>query len=286
MQHEMRQIGPDAFPALLRQIPDAPKSLYIRGSWPTDEYIPLAVIGSRKMSAYGKRICEQLIAGLGGYPISIISGLALGIDSVAHEAALKAGLPTVAVLPSGLGDDTIYPSSHRGLAGRILDAGGALVSEYKEHDRPQEWSFAARNRIEAGLARAVLVIEAAERSGTSITTRLALDYNREVLAVPHPLGSETGAGTNSLIHMGAVLMRSPEDILEALGIQAEGIEHKVNTDDFSPDEKIVYEAMTEARERGVLQEETGLSQQQLNVAISLLVIKGAIREELGKLVRT
>ena len=285
MHHPIGQIEPNDFPPLLREIPDAPVSLYIRGALPDESRVPLAVIGSRRMSAYGKRVCEQLVEGLRGYPIAIISGLALGLDSVAHESALKAGLPTVAVLPSGLGEGVIYPASHRALAGRILEAGGALLSEYEEGAKPQEWSFAARNRIVAGLSRAVLVIEAAERSGTSITTRLALDYNRDVLAVPHPLGSDTGAGTNALIRAGATLVRSPGDILEALGFSIDEQGPTEAPTDLSPDELIVYEVLENPCERGDLAERCNLPVPRVNVALSMLIIKDIVREEMGKIVR-
>lgn len=285
MSQGIRQIVRADFPPLLQEIPDCPHTLYIRGVLPNPTYIALGVIGSRRMSAYGKRVCEQLVEGLRGYPIAIISGLALGLDSVAHEAALRAGLPTVAVLPSGLGDTAIYPASHRPLAQKILQAGGALISEYKPEDKPREYSFAARNRIVAGLSKAVLVIEAAERSGTSITTRLALDYNREVLAVPHPLGSETGSGTNTLIRGGATLIRSTEDILEALGFATQTDEHKHLVHDLSPDEQTLYTLLSEPQERGMLAELSHMPAQRVNVALSMLNIKGIIKEELGKIVR-
>lgn len=284
MHSPIRQITPEAFPFLLTEIPDCPKTLYIQGNLPDPELIPLAVIGSRRMSAYGKRVCEQLVEGLRGYPIVIVSGLALGLDSVAHEAALKVGIPTVAVLPSGLGRGVIYPAIHRELAKRIVEKGGALISEYEENEKPREWSFSARNRIVAGMSQAVLVIEAAERSGTSITTRLALDYNRDVLAVPHPLQSETGAGTNTLIRGGATLIRSCADILEALNIEAQ-TEVTMDVAALSPDEKIIFECLYEPCERGDIPTRANLPAQRVNVALSMLIIKGILREEMGKVVR-
>ena len=285
MHRTFRQIKPDAYPEALREIPDIPKTLYIEGALPDEALIKLAVVGSRKMSAYGKRVCEQLVEGLRGSPVVIVSGLALGIDSIAHESALRVGLPTIAVLPSGLADAAIYPSSHRNLAHRIIESGGALISEYEPEAHPAQWSFHARNRIIAGLSSATLVIEAAVRSGALITARLALEYNREVLAVPHPIESETGAGTNGLIRRGATLIRSARDIADALNLIEVSLPERLALEDLSADELVVYEALTEGKERGELIKITGLSQQQLNVAISLLVIKGVLREELGKLVR-
>ena len=285
MQYPIRQLRPDAFPQPLREIPDAPTTLYIRGRLPNQTFVPLTVIGSRRHSMYGKRVCEKLIAELRGCPIAIISGLALGLDSIAHEAALSNELPTVAVMPSGLSDTAIYPAAHRTLAQKILDAGGALISEYEEDARPTRWSFSERNRIAAGWSLATLVIEAPEKSGALITARLALEYNREVLAVPHPLGSETGAGTNTLLRRGATLIRHGEDILEALHL-TKNETAPLALADLSPDEKIVFDELKEGVERGNLSARTGLPAQRINVAVSMLAIKGIVKEELGKIVRT
>lgn len=285
MHQSFRQMKLQTLPTLLQEIPDPPKLLYIEGELPpqTDTY--LAVVGSRKMSAYGKRVCQQLILGLRGSPVVIVSGLALGIDSVAHESALEAGLKTIAVLPSGLADKAIYPSAHRNLAHRIVQEGGALMSEYEPEEKPRHWTFLERNRIVAGLCRATLVVEAPERSGALVTAKLALEYNRDVFAVPHPIESETGAGTNALIRRGAVLIRSSADILDSLNVVPQTFVQTLPLADLSDNELLVYEALGEARDRGELQEITGLPQQKLNVAISLLAIKGVIAEELGKLVR-
>jgi DNA processing protein len=284
MHRIFRHIREDAYPEALREIPDTPKRLYIEGALP-EETVFLAVVGSRKMSAYGKRVCQQLIAGLSGAPVCIVSGLALGLDSVAHEASLSAGLPTVAVLPSGLSDSAIYPAAHRGLARHIVEAGGALISEYEPEERPRHWTFIARNRIVAGLCKATLVVEAPERSGALVTARLALDYNREVMAVPHPLGSETGAGTNALLRRGATLVRNAEDILDSLNLQPSTMILPSAPADLSPDEALLYDILSEAREKADLPELCALPQQRINAAISMLVIKGIVREELGKLVR-
>ncbi len=284
MATPIEQIASSDFPLSLREIADPPKSLYIQGKLPESEYTYLAVVGSRRMSAYGRRVCEQLVGGLVGQQVCIVSGLALGIDSIAHETALSAHLPTIAVLPSGLDPIAIYPAAHRSLAKRIVENDGALISEYKPEDKPKQWSFAARNRIVAGLCRATLVIEAPERSGALITARLALEYNREVLAVPHPLGSETGAGTNSLLRRGATLVRNSNDILESLGIDTE-VQNVQTPKDLSPDEQTVYDCLSESPERGDLPQLSGLSAQRINVAVSMLVIKGIAREEMGKIIR-
>lgn len=285
MHRLFRQLSPSQYPQGLREIPDVPAHLYIEGVLPPDDIALLAVVGSRKMSAYGKRVCEQLVTGLVGAPVAVVSGLALGLDAVAHESALAAGLPTIAVMPSGLSDTALYPAANRALARRIVKEGGALISEYEPEEKPRQWTFIARNRIVAGLSSAVLVIEAPERSGALVTARLALDYNREVMAVPHPLGSETGAGTNALLRRGATLVRFAADILDSLNLTPATMPLPEEPKDLSPDEALVYEALREPREKAELSELCALSQQQVNVAISMLVIKGIVREELGKIVR-
>ncbi len=278
-----RQLAPSEFPPLLSTLPDAPKSLRIRGILPKDR-LYLCVVGARRYSAYGKRACEWLLEGLRGYPVAVVSGLALGLDAIAHEAALRAGLPTIAVLPSGLSDTAIYPASNRSLAQRILTAGGALVSEQRDDERPQRWSFPQRNRIMAGMAQATLIAESSEKSGTLITVRLALDYNRDVLVVPHPIGVESGTGGNALLRQGATLVRSSEDILEALGIKSEKKQMTL-PQGLSNEEEAIFGALTEPLERDELLERLELGATETNVALSKLLLKGLITERMGKIER-
>jgi DNA processing protein len=150
-----------------------------------------------------------------------VSGLALGIDSLAHEAALKNNLYTLAIPGGGLGDDVIYPATHKGLAHRILEAGGGLLSEYAHDFRATDWSFPQRNRLVAGISRATLLIEAAEKSGTLITARMATDYNRELLVVPGSIFSKTSAGVHQFLKLGATPVTCAKDILDVLGIEEE-----------------------------------------------------------------
>jgi DNA processing protein len=173
---------------------------------------------------------------------------------------------------------------HAALAQRILHSGGALLSEYPSAFKPRPYSFAARNRIMAGLSKAVLIIEAGEKSGTLITARLALEYYREVLAVPHELGKETGAGVNRLIREGATLVRSSDDILQALGIATE-VKQEILPTDLNESETLVLEALTEALEKDTLIERTELSAQEINIALSSLLIRGLLVERLGKIER-
>ncbi|MDQ5955172.1 MAG: processing protein, partial [Patescibacteria group bacterium] len=190
MEYPPRELRPTQFPPLLREIPDRPTKLYLRGLLPPPDYTFICIVGSRRTTQYGERILHKLVSGLAGYPITVVSGLAWGTDANAHKAALDVGLPTVAVLPSGLNDDVLYPSMNRSLAKRILKSGGALVSENPLDFKAMLHSFPERNRIAAGMSKATLIVEAGEKSGTLITARLALDYNREVLVVPHELGRE------------------------------------------------------------------------------------------------
>jgi len=290
MREEILTLAKSRFPTLLSEIPDAPKHLFVRGTLPSpDDYKYLCVVGSRAVSPYGRRACMSLVGGLAHQPVCIVSGLALGTDAEAHKAALDTGLPTVAVLPSGVDDTTIYPSSNRPLAARILKAGGAIVSEYESGEKAAKWTFPARNRIMAGLSHATLIIEASEKSGTLITMRLALDYNRDVLAVPHPIGTDGGAGCNRLIRTGATLVRTSDDILEALGLKnpddpREPSQRELPLD-ITEHERSVLTILTGPLTRDELFELSGLSAQHANIALSSLSIRGLIVERLGKIER-
>jgi DNA processing protein len=211
--------------------------------------------------------------------------MALGIDGEAHKAALDVGLPTVAVLPSSPDDASLYPSTNKALAHRILARGGALVSETKGPYKAMLHDFAKRNRICAGMSHATLIIEAGEKSGTLITARLALDYNREVLAVPHELGRETGMGVNRLMREGAALVRNSEDILEALGLAAETSGQTALPMDLSEPEAKILEVLSEALVKDEVIERADVSAQEANIALSSLLIRGLITERLGKIER-
>lgn len=220
VRYPIHTLDTKEFPRLLHEIPEPPTSLNYRGALPPTHLHLLSIVGSRKYTTYGKQVVEELVSGLSGYPIGIISGLALGIDSLAHEAALKHGLYTLAIPGGGLDDTVIYPASHRGLANRILAAGGGLLSEFEPTFKATQWSFPQRNRLVAGISHATLLIEAAERSGTLITARLATDYNRELLVVPGSIFSSNSAGVHQFLKLGAVPVTTPKDILEALQIEA------------------------------------------------------------------
>ena len=277
---EVRKLLEREFPPLLSEMPDPPHSLYMRGSLPPPGAALLSVVGSRRMSAYGKEACERLIAGLAGYPISIVSGLALGIDGVAHTAALKAGLHTLAIPGSGLDDSVLYPRSHHGLAREILKASGGLLSEEPPLFRARPESFPKRNRIMAGISRATLVVEASIKSGTLITARLALDYNRELLAVPHPIFSESGAGGHLFMKLGAAPVRSTDDILEALRIEP-ATSATAQALDLSPNEERVLGALVGPLPRDEIIRTLGMSTAEANALLLSMELRGLIQETLG-----
>jgi len=205
------------YPPLLREIEDAPPVLYTYGKLTEADQFALAVVGTRNSTTYGRQVTEHIVTDLAKGQVTVVSGLALGIDTIAHNAALEAGGRTIAVLACGL--DIIYPPVNRGLARRIVESGqGALVTEYPLGIQPEGGNFPARNRIISGLALGVLVVEAPEKSGALITAEHALKQGREVFAVPGSILSSRSAGVNKLIQDGARPVMDVKDILEALNL--------------------------------------------------------------------
>ena len=282
MSDELKLLSPEDFPPLLRQIPDAPKKLYIRGALPNAELSWLCVVGSRALTNYGREAVRHLIEGLRAYPLVIVSGLAYGADTEAHKAALEAGLPTVAIPGSGLSWDVLYPRANVTLAKEILSSGGALISEEEQETRAADWTFPKRNRIMAGLCRATLIIEAKELSGSLITARLTVEYNRELLVVPGSIFSEESKGTHQFLRLGATAVTTPEDILVALGIRAREREDLTSLrEDLSEEERRVIEIVKAPVSRDELIEALALPITEANVLLSVMEIKGLIKEELG-----
>src|SRR5918997_785039 len=201
------------YPSLLREIADPPVTLYVRGAWAECLEAPcVAVVGSRRASTYGQNVASMLGRDLAGRGVTIVSGLARGIDAAAHRGALEAGGRTVAVLGTGL--DEVYPRDHRRLADEILEKGGALVTQFPLGTPPVAENFPYRNRIISGLSLGVVVVEASENSGSLITARLALEQGREVLAVPGNITSRNSFGTNYLIKgAGAKLIQAWQDVV-------------------------------------------------------------------------
>ncbi len=271
-------------PEMLREIPDAPEKLWLEGSLPGPETKILCVVGSRKFTPYGKDACEKLISGLRGYDVVIVSGLALGIDAIAHKAALDAGLKTIAVPGSGLDRSVLYPSTNRQLAEKILESGGALVSEFEPKFRATPYSFPQRNRIMAGLSHAVLVIEAEIKSGTLITSKFATEYNRDVLTVPGSIFSRNSDGPNMLIRLGATPMRTSEDILEALGFKIDETPQNLELkySDCSPEELLVIKILAEPMPKDELIRTMKMPTSKASTVLSIMEIKGLIKESMGE----
>ena len=209
-------LGDTAYPANLREIQAPPERLYVRGALVEDDALAIAVVGSRAATPYGLAVAERLGADLAARGVTVVSGLARGIDSAAHRGALRAGGRTIAVLGSGV--DVIYPSENRRLAGEI-EARGALVSQFAPGTAPLAGYFPARNRVIAGLSLGVVVVEAASSSGSLITAGLAGELGREVMAVPGPLTSPQSVGAHRLIQDGAALIRGWEDVVDQLPLR-------------------------------------------------------------------
>ena len=211
--------GTSAYPPLLAQLHDPPKRLYVRGEAAgVFERPAVAVVGARSCSPYGSQVARTLARDLAAAGIVVVSGLARGVDAEAHRGTLDAGGTTVAVL--GCGIDRDYPARHAELARRIVVGGGLVAAEYEPGIEPAPWRFPARNRIIAGLALALVVVEARERSGALITADFALELGREVFAVPGEITAALSAGTNRLIRQGAAPLLGAEDVLTALGLEA------------------------------------------------------------------
>lgn len=279
------RLKPEEFPKSLLEIPQPPTQLFMRGKMPPSDYVYLAVVGSRNFTTYGREICEKLIAGLKGYPIVIVSGLALGIDTIAHKAALKAGLITMSMPGSGIDNEALYPRSNVKLAQEIVDNGGCIISEFKPDEKSQIYFFPQRNRLMAGISRAVLIIEAQEKSGTLITARMAVDYNRDVLVVPGSVFSDNSKGTNSLIRQGATPVSTSEEILDALGFQIEKpkMSDAEKYADCGPDEMKILKLLIEPKERDILIRESGMDVVKINSLLSIMEIKDLIKEEYGEI---
>ena len=204
----------EAYPPLLKQISDPPLILYIKRRLPPQDAPSIAIVGSRSPTHYGKTTCHQLSRQLAARGVTIVSGFARGIDTVAHRGALEAGGRTIAVMGNGL--NHVYPDENRSLADEILDSGGALISEFPMTVPPLGTNFPLRNRVISGMTWGTLVVEASERSGSLITARLAAEQGREVFAVPGQIFSKLSQGTHKLINEGATLIHSVDDLFDEL----------------------------------------------------------------------
>jgi DNA processing protein len=282
---EIKKLPKEKFPSALFEIPEPPEELWILGDLPEEDLIYLCVVGSRKYTSYGKEICEKIITSLKNYPIAIVSGFAMGIDTIAHKKAMEIGLKTIVFPGSGLSKESMYPKTNVALMKEVLEKGGCLISEFPPEFKATHWSFPMRNRLMAGISKAVLVIEAQEKSGTLITARLATEYNRDVLAVPGSVFSLNSKGTNRLIRQGATPITCPEDVLDALGFEQEKKEDKqLNLfENLSKEEKIIINLLREPLPKDELIIKTKMPISSANSLLSVMEIKGIIKEELGEI---
>ncbi len=275
----------ERYPKLLKEIYDAPPVLFYRGKLVDDE-ICVGVVGSRKMSSYGAETTALIANPLIDSGITIVSGLAYGADAAAHSACIKKGSRTIAVLGSGVDDESIYPRAHLRLAHDILDCGGLIISEHPPGTPGLKHHFIARNRIIAGLSFGIVITECKTKSGALITADFAADFNRNLYAVPGPVYSSLSAGPHQLIKNGAALISRGEEILEDLSIALPELNQKIDEGKqklFTTAELRVLECMQDApKTLDAIAKETKISSNEIANAITLLELKSKIKN-LGSL---
>lgn len=267
------------YPKLLREIYLPPALLYVKGKLNLSLEFPIAVVGTRKPTLYGKEIAQDISKDLTAAGITIVSGLALGIDTLAHRAAVEHNQSTIAVLGSGIDEKSIYPASNRRLAHDIIQNSGAIISEYPLGTLPLKQNFPARNRIISGLSLGVLVIEAPKESGALITANSALEQNREVFAIPGSIYSRNSEGTNNLIKMGAHLVTSASDILDELNLTqvAAHIKAKKIIPESPEEEKILDVLTKEPIYIDHLAKKTNLPINTISSVLTVMEMKGKVR---------
>ena len=266
------------YPSLLKEIYDAPPLLYYRGEIRQEE-LALAVVGTRKFTHYGEQVAAKIVEGLVRNNITVVSGLALGIDAIAHQTALNNRGRTIAVLGTGLDKKSLYPTANRYLAQKIVENGGAVLTEFPLGTPPLRHNFPQRNRIISGLTLGTLVIEAGEKSGALITARAALDQNREVFAVPGNIYSPVSVGPNRLIKQGAKPIASAEEILEALDLVkiTNYIENKKIIPPTGEEAAIIVHLSQEPRHVDELIRLTGITAPSLSGTLTLMEMKGLVK---------
>ncbi|KAA0205774.1 DNA-protecting protein DprA [Candidatus Uhrbacteria bacterium] len=282
--HPIKFISQDdaSFPPLLRQISDPPEGLYVRG---TLKDVPaISVVGTRRLTTYGRRATQAIVQELASGGCAIVSGLALGIDGEAHKAALDAGAYTIAVLATGIDDATLYPREHVKLAHRILEAGGALISENPPGSPSFKFAFPRRNRLIAGMTAATVVVEASLNSGSLITARLALDENREVLAVPGPIWSRASEGCHALLKLGAKPCTSAEDVIRALKLDRPELMAEARAAlPLTEEESRLLSLLTEPLHIDQLSLQSARPAAEIGSSLSLLELKGYVQHLGGQI---
>src|SRR5215212_4843039 len=268
--------GHASYPRLLAEISGRPSLLYVRGELTVADHTSVAIVGTRKATPYGRQAAERIAAELAQAGVTVVSGLARGVDAAAHRAAIEAGGRTIAVL--GSGPDVIYPAEHRRLAEQILES-GAILSELPPGAKPDAQNFPARNRIVSGMSLGTLIIEAPLRSGALITASFAADQGREVFVLPGSIFAQTAEGTNALLRDGARLVRDGADILEDLGLGAgKGPVATQSQLLLDENERTLYDALSkEARHIDELAEEAGLSAGAASALMLTMELKGLVR---------
>lgn len=263
------------YPPYFLEIAHPPKQLFALGE-PLDDYTPaVTIVGSRKLSTYGKEVTYRLAYDLAQAGITVVSGLALGADGIAHQAALDARGRTIAILAGGL--DSIHPSSHRNLAINILKQKGTILSEYPEGTAPLKQNFVARNRLVAGISDIVIITEATEASGSLITARFAIEQDKTICAVPGPINSPGSVGTNNLLKSGAHVVTEAQDVLNLLGVESE-IKARQEVFGDTKEEQTIIDLMksgTTALEE--LQQKSDLDPAIFSQTITMLEISSKIR---------
>ena len=270
----------EGYPKHLLEIEDKPPVLYVRGDLRPEDEWGVAVVGTRRATPYGRQVAEHFAADLAGHGITVVSGLARGVDAVAHRAAIAAGGRTIAVQACGL--DLVYPPEHAKLAVEISQH-GAVVSDYPLGTQPRSEFFPRRNRILSGLSLGVLVVEGDDKSGALITARVALDQNREVFAVPGSIYSPTAQGTNKLIQEGeAKLVTRTEDILEELNLTITNAAQQMELREVAPDDpteaRLLKLISTQPSHIDEVQRASGLPIATVSSALALLELKGMVRQ--------
>ncbi len=274
---KINRIAPDEqkFLQILDDIAKKPKALYYTGTLPESRRLAVAIVGTRKPTAYGREVTIKLASELAKRGIVIVSGLALGVDAIAHGAALDVGGTTIAVLANGLPD--IQPSTNRQLAERILASGGAIITEYEEGTPALSYQFLARNRIVAGLSNAVIITEAAARSGTLNTAAHAIEQGKELFVVPGNITSPMSLGCNALIKQGATPVTSVDDILEVIAPEMLGGQATLFVTNNPVERKVVELIRSGLRSGDDIQQQVGCSATDLSTALTMLELNGAIR---------
>lgn len=271
---QLKTVDDDAYPQLLKQIAVPPPLLFVHGRLPPKDAMILAVVGTRRPTRYGMQMATDLVGPIGRAGLAIVSGLALGIDAVAHRATLESGGLALAVI--GSGSDVIAPRTNHALAEAIIAAGGCLMTEYPPGTQPLPHHFPARNRIIAGLSRGVLVVEGDFTSGALITARFALEQNREVFAVPGPATSVVSRGPNELIKQGAAVATVAEDILNVFGITVKT--EQLTKQGATEDERIILELLArEPLHIDELTRKSTLNPSVVNTTLALLEMRKLVR---------